>query len=55
MAGAENPGSVRQLGCEPARDFDTALARAKQVVGPTPKVAVLPTFWTKPRMQFLVE
>lgn len=55
LAGAEDPGSVRQLGCEPAKGFDAAMARARQVVGHNPRVVVLPTFWSKPRMQFMVE
>lgn len=55
FAGAENPGALRQLGCEATRSFDAAFARAKQVVGHNPRVLVLPTFWSKPRMQFYVE
>lgn len=55
FAAPENPGMVRKLGCTPAKDFDTAFAMAKQIVGNNPRVVVLPTFWSKPRMQFFVE
>jgi nickel-dependent lactate racemase len=55
FAGAENPGAARQLGCEATRDFDSAFARAKQIIGPNPKMVIFPTFWSKPRMQFYVE
>lgn len=55
FAAPENPGAVRKLGCTPAKDFDAAFAMAKQIVGPNPKVVVLPSFWSKPRLQFYVE
>ncbi|MDN5347137.1 MAG: lactate racemase [Clostridia bacterium] len=55
MSNVQNPGAFRKLGVEAVKDFDIAFARAKQIVGPNPRVIVLPSFWSKPRLQFYVE
>jgi len=55
MAGEINPGPYRALGVTPVRDFEKAMIKAKQIVGENPKVVVLPSFWTKPRMQLYVK
>jgi len=55
LTGEVNPGPVRKLGLTPSPDFDHALAKAKQITGDNSRVVVLPTFWSKPRIQFYVE
>lgn len=54
MAGTSNPGAFRSLGLVPAPDFDAAWKLARKYVGPNPTTVVAPTFWSKPRIKFVV-
>lgn len=55
MAGPA-PGELwDDLGCAVAPDFEAAWRAAIDLVGPHPRVAVLPTYWSRPRIKFLVQ
>ncbi len=55
IAGEVTPGPLRTLGLTPSRSFDEAWHMAKEVVGQSPRVVVLPHYWTELKMQFVVE
>jgi len=55
MAGTSNPGAFRALGLQTAPDFDAAWKMARRYVGASPTTVVAPTFWTRPRIKFLVK
>lgn len=55
MAGDVNPGPLRSLGLMPSRSFAEAWQMAGEVVGQSPRVAVLPHYWSHLKMQFVVE
>ena len=55
MAGTSNPGAFRELGLDCAPNFDAAWKMAKKYVGENPRTIVAPTFWSRPRIKFLVE
>ncbi len=55
MAGAIPGEHWDQLGCAVTPDFATAWSQAVDLVGPHPRVLVLPTYWSKPRIKFQVD
>ncbi|WP_204162205.1 lactate racemase domain-containing protein [Variovorax sp. WS11] len=55
LAGVSNPGAFRDLSLTPVTDFQKAWQLARKHVGPTPRVVVAPTFWSRPRFKFAVE
>ncbi len=55
MAGTSNPGAYRSLGITPTTDFDSAWKIAERHVGKNPVTVVAPTFWSRPRLKFLVK
>ena len=55
LAGTSNPGIFRKLGIVPTPDFDSAWKAARKHVGTDPQVVVAPTFWSRPRIKFVVD
>ena len=55
LAGTSNPAAFRSLGITPVQDFAAAWKLAKKYVGPNPTTVVAPSFWSKPRIKFLVD
>ncbi|MFH1479907.1 MAG: lactate racemase domain-containing protein [Pseudomonadota bacterium] len=54
FAGEVNPGLIREIGAIPSRDFDEALALAKEIVGGNPNILVLPRYLRDPKPIFEV-
>jgi hypothetical protein len=55
VSGTGGPGSARDVGCTPARDFAEAMKMAEKIVGKNPKVMACPSFWTRIRPRFFVK
>lgn len=55
VSGTGGPGSARDVGCTPAKDFAEAMKIAEKVVGKNPKIMACPSFWTKIRPRFYVK
>ncbi|WP_099867971.1 lactate racemase domain-containing protein [Pararhizobium haloflavum] len=55
MAGTTNPGAFRSLGITPTTDFESAWKIAERHCGKNPVTVVAPTFWSRPRIKFIVE
>jgi nickel-dependent lactate racemase len=55
IATAENPGAVRKVGGTWAQDFSEAWRMAERIVGKNPKTIVLPTYFTKLPVKFMVK
>lgn len=54
MAGTSNPGAFRSLGLSTAPDFAAAWKMARKHVGDSPSTVVAPSFWSRPRIKFVV-
>jgi nickel-dependent lactate racemase len=54
FTGDINPGIIREVGAVPAKNFDEALARAKEIVGSNPDILVLPRYFHDPKPIFEV-
>jgi nickel-dependent lactate racemase len=54
FAGEVNPGTIRNMGAIPARDFDEALAKATEIVGMNADILVLPSYSRDPKPIFEV-
>jgi hypothetical protein len=54
FAGGQDSPITRRLGIEVATDFEAAWAMAREIVGPEPQVVVAPTYWSRPRIKFVV-
>jgi hypothetical protein len=55
MAGARPGRHWEPLGCVVTETVDEALGHARRVVGGTPHVLALPTYWSRPRIAFQVQ
>ncbi len=55
MAGARPGDHWDDLGCLVTPDFATAWSETLRLLGPRPRVAALPTYWSKPRIKFDVQ
>jgi len=55
VSGTGGPGSARDVGCTPARDFKEAMKIAEKVVGKNPRIMACPSFWTRIRPRFHVK
>ena len=55
VSGTGGPGSARDVGCTPAKDFSEAMKIAEKIVGKHPKIMACPSFWTKIRPRFYVK
>ena len=55
VSGTGGPGSARDVGCTPAKDFAEALKIAEKTVGKNPRIMACPSFWTKIRPRFYVK
>jgi hypothetical protein len=55
MAGARPGGHWDHLRCMVTPDFAAAWSEALSLMGPHPRVTVLPTYWSKPRITFDVQ
>jgi len=49
FTGDINPGIIREVGAVPAKNFDEALERAKEIVGSNPDILVLPSYFHDPK------
>jgi hypothetical protein len=54
MAGARAGEFFEAMGVQVLPTFEAAWQEARRLVGERPRVAVLPTFWSKPRIKFRV-
>jgi hypothetical protein len=54
MAGAKSGEFFEAMGVRVVPTFEAAWEEARRLVGDRPRVAVLPTFWSKPRIKFRV-
>lgn len=55
VATAENPEAVRKVGGTWAEDFREAWQMAERIVGKNPRTVVLPRYFTRPAMKFIVQ
>jgi hypothetical protein len=55
MAGARPGKHWEQLGCVVTKTVDEALGHARRLVGGSPRVLALPTYWSQPRIAFQVQ
>lgn len=53
--GEIKPGLIREIGLKPAKNFEKALEKAKEMVGEDPEILVLPRYFHEPKPIFEVE
>jgi hypothetical protein len=54
VEGSGGPGAARDVGCEPAANFEEALKKAEKILGRNPRIVALPQFWTTLRPHLYV-